>query len=81
MNTVVKTFAGFLSERLREPSKCEACGAEFVCGATLAGCWCTEIKLSDETRVELRARYSTCLCRKCFRERRSFGERRAVVVV
>jgi hypothetical protein len=65
MNTVVKTFAGFLSERWREPSKCEACGAEFVCGATLAGCWCTEIKLSDETRAELRARYSTCLCRKC----------------
>jgi hypothetical protein len=65
MMKVVKTLAGVLSERWRESSKCEACGDEFVCGATLAGCWCAEIKLSDATRAELRSRYSTCLCRKC----------------
>ena len=44
---------------------CEACGKEFTCGASLAGCWCTELKLSDEARAELRSRYSNCLCREC----------------
>jgi hypothetical protein len=68
MNTGFKTLAGLLSERWREPSKCEACGNEFVCGATLGGCWCTDLKLSDEARAELRSRYSTCLCRKCLED-------------
>jgi hypothetical protein len=27
--------------------------------------WCGEIKLSDETRQELRAKYKNCLCRAC----------------
>ena len=68
MNTGFQRLAGLLSERWREPSKCEACGNEFVCGATLGGCWCTELKLSDEARAELRSRYSTCLCRKCLED-------------
>ena len=50
---------------LREPSVCEACGGPFTCGAKLSGCWCSEIKLSDESRAELRTRYSNCLCRQC----------------
>ena len=57
----------------RGPSACESCGAESVCGATLAGCWCSEIKLSEETRAELRARYQRCLCRACL-ERYAAGE-------
>lgn len=44
---------------------CEACGGDFNCGATLKGCWCSEISLSDESRAELRARYTGCLCRAC----------------
>jgi hypothetical protein len=47
------------------PSACEACGRAFTCGATLAGCWCQEIKLSEEARAGLRARYERCLCRVC----------------
>ena len=47
------------------PSVCEACGAEFSCGAALAGCWCGEIKLSSEALSALRARYAGCLCRNC----------------
>ncbi len=49
----------------REPSVCEACGEQFVCGASLSSCWCQEIKLSESARGELRARYERCLCRAC----------------
>jgi hypothetical protein len=45
--------------------KCEACGKDFVCGASLKGCWCSEIKLDDEARAELRSSYKDCLCREC----------------
>lgn len=41
------------------------CGNTFGCGATLGGCWCAEINLSDAARVELRARYQGCLCPIC----------------
>lgn len=44
---------------------CEACGTQFTCGAKLAGCWCSELKLSDEVRAALRERYEHCLCRAC----------------
>jgi cysteine-rich CWC protein len=65
----------FISQLAARPSVCESCGAEFACGATLAGCWCNEIKLSDETRAELRTRFSSCLCRACL-ERLAEGEQR-----
>jgi Cysteine-rich CWC len=69
-------LAGLISPRSGcAPSACESCGAEFACGATLAGCWCSEIKLSDETRAELRSRFSGCLCRACL-ERFAAGEAR-----
>ena len=45
--------------------KCSACGNDFVCGVSLKGCWCSEIKLDDEARAELRTQYSDCLCRGC----------------
>ena len=51
---------------LQESQACEACGETFPCEISLGkGCWCAEIKLSDETRKELRAKYRNCLCRTC----------------
>jgi hypothetical protein len=44
---------------------CEACGEEFVCGATMTGCWCSEVKLSEVARAEMKRRYQRCLCRAC----------------
>jgi len=45
---------------------CEACGQPFVCEISLGkGCWCGEIKLSEGTRQELRAKYRNCLCGAC----------------
>jgi hypothetical protein len=44
---------------------CPACGQRFACGASLRGCWCSEVKLSDAARAELKQLYSGCLCRAC----------------
>jgi len=49
----------------QRPLNCEACGKEFNCGASLSGCWCGEIKLNEQVRADLRARYRDCLCREC----------------
>lgn len=76
MRTTFRNLASLVSPSLREPSVCESCGGEFSCGATLKGCWCGEVKLSDETRAELRARFSRCLCRACL-ERFAAGETEA----
>ena len=65
MATTLKRIGAVISPRWREESKCAACGGNFTCGATLVGCWCSEIKLSDEQREDLRNRYSGCLCRAC----------------
>ena len=67
MSTRLKRFAAVISTRWREPSTCEACGSQFTCGATLAGCWCSEIKLSARQRDELKDRYRSCLCSECLR--------------
>ncbi|MBK9156318.1 MAG: cysteine-rich CWC family protein [Chloracidobacterium sp.] len=60
-----RKLLGLVSPRYRSPSVCESCGGEFVCGAAVTGCWCTEIKLKPEARAELRGRFKKCLCRKC----------------
>jgi Cysteine-rich CWC len=73
MGRTLKNLDPLVAPSLREASACESCGGEFVCGATLAGCWCGEVKLSDETRAELRARFQSCLCRACL-ERFAAGE-------
>ncbi len=65
MGTKLKRLAAVISPRWREPSTCAACGDEFSCGATLAGCWCSEVKLSEEARATLKSQYFDCLCRKC----------------
>jgi hypothetical protein len=61
----LRQLAGIVLPQLPEPSTCEACGETFVCGATLTGCWCSEIKLSEAIRAQLRSRYNRCLCRAC----------------
>ncbi|HYY58827.1 MAG TPA: cysteine-rich CWC family protein [Pyrinomonadaceae bacterium] len=61
----IRKLAGIVSPRWREPSTCEACGNAFTCGATLAGCWCTEVEVSERLRAQLRERYQHCLCRPC----------------
>jgi hypothetical protein len=65
MKMKLSQIAGLLSPRWREPSTCEGCGGPFTCGAKLSGCWCAEIKLSDERRAELKGLYRNCLCREC----------------
>jgi hypothetical protein len=72
----VRKLAGFLSAKWREPEPCEACGEPFTCGATIVGCWCTEVKLDKATRGELRSRYDRCLCRACL-DRYAKAENRA----
>jgi hypothetical protein len=44
---------------------CPACGEHFACGASLRGCWCREVKLTDAARAELKQLYTGCLCRAC----------------
>ena len=61
----MRNLSQYILPRSQEASTCEACGAAFTCGATLAGCWCAEVKLSEAVRKELRARYERCLCRAC----------------
>jgi len=63
MNRVLKILERVST--ISRQRRCEACGSEFTCGASLAGCWCSEIPLTDEIRRDLRARYSDCLCRRC----------------
>jgi len=56
---------GYVSLRWKEPSRCEGCGGDFTCGATITGCWCMRVPLTTETRARLRGRYTSCLCRAC----------------
>jgi hypothetical protein len=72
----VSKLIGVFAPQFREPSTCEACGARFTCGATLGGCWCSEVETSAEVRAELRGAYARCLCRDCL-EAFARGERRA----
>ncbi len=67
--------AGINLPQFRAPSVCEACGAAFICGANDFSCWCQEIKLSEETLMNLRARYRGCLCRACL-ENYAKGEKK-----
>lgn len=50
---------------LRKLNNCENCRNDFSCEIGLKGCWCSEIKISDETREYLRQKYKSCLCRTC----------------
>jgi hypothetical protein len=61
----LKKALGLISEKYKEPSVCESCGEAFTCGASLKGCWCAEIKTSEETRRNLKEQFQSCLCRSC----------------
>jgi hypothetical protein len=50
---------------LRISQSCEACGQSFACEIGLKGCWCSQVKLSEQTRQTLKAKYQRCLCRAC----------------
>ena len=64
MKRELRKLAGLFSERLRT-STCEACNSEFECGASLSGCWCSEVRLTDEARARLKSSYRDCLCPDC----------------
>lgn len=55
----------FVSVKYKEPSVCESCNEQFICGATIKGCWCMKIKLTAEVRQELKAKFKDCLCQNC----------------
>jgi hypothetical protein len=65
---IVKKAPGILSEKPKEASRCESCGNDFFCGAVIKGCWCMKIKLSDEARSEIKAKFKNCLCRDCLKK-------------
>jgi len=57
----------FIQPDKRPPRECEACGKPFICGASLKGCWCVQLKLDAVTRQRLRERYKDCLCSDCLK--------------
>jgi hypothetical protein len=65
MTQLGRKMLALVSPRWRDPSTCASCGEPFICGATLGGCWCTEVKLNEDARARLRAKFTGCLCRAC----------------
>lgn len=63
--TKLRELAVLLTPGLSRKLTCESCGSEFSCGASLTGCWCSEIKLSDGARAALKTRFRDCLCLEC----------------
>lgn len=61
----LKQALGFISEKYKDPSTCESCGESFICGATIKGCWCIKVELTDEDRKQLKAKFKDCLCPDC----------------
>jgi hypothetical protein len=62
---MLRKLKELIKPETRAPRECEACGKQFVCGASLKGCWCLHVKLSPEAREELRKHYNHCLCQEC----------------
>lgn len=58
-----RSLFAYIAPSLRPKQRCEGCGQKFHCGASLWGFWCAQIKLSDATRADLRAKYPDCFCR------------------
>jgi hypothetical protein len=53
---------------LSRSQQCESCGQPFACEIGLAGCWCSEVKVTETTRERLRAKFKSCLCRSCLKK-------------
>jgi hypothetical protein len=50
-------------------ARCPRCGASFHCGANdTVPCVCNTLRLDAVALVDLRARYTGCLCLACLRE-------------
>lgn len=62
---MIRKALGIFSEKYKDPSVCESCGEEYICGATVMGCWCMSVKTSDEARAEMKQKFTKCLCPKC----------------
>ena len=67
-----KRLLGLFSEKYKGNSVCESCGEEFVCGATIKGCWCMKINLTADVGKELKSKFDGCLCKGCLEK---FGNR------
>lgn len=65
---MLKKVAGFFAPQLKEPSVCEECGSEFICGVSVRGCWCMSYEVSEENRKRLKEAYSRCLCEPCLKK-------------
>ena len=65
MSQTFSKLGNALSRALTRERVCESCGTEFSCGASLRGCWCSEVELTDTTRAELQGQYRDCLCSVC----------------
>jgi hypothetical protein len=65
MKGTIRKLAVLITPGLSRDLVCDSCGNSFSCGASLSGCWCSEIKLSDDVRAGLKGRYRDCLCRDC----------------
>ena len=63
MNT--ENAPDLITEKYKSPAVCEACGAEFGCGAERNSCWCMDVELTEKTREQLREDFKNCLCRNC----------------
>ena len=71
---IIQTLKEIIGTEQRPPRQCEACEQPFVCGASLKGCWCWAVKLSDAARQQMRAQYKECLCPDCLqRFAKEFG--------
>lgn len=47
--------------------KCERCGADFRCGAEDGHCWCFELAVEPEARLEIGKLFTDCLCSDCLK--------------
>jgi hypothetical protein len=65
MSRILKVLSNVATGNFERSLKCEACGNDFKCGASLKGCWCSEVNLNDADRASIRSRYKDCLCRDC----------------
>lgn len=64
----LQKLSGLISKKYKESSTCESCGDEFTCGATLKGCWCFSVKISEDSRKELKSKFKNCLCQNCLKK-------------
>jgi hypothetical protein len=71
MNSPLKILSNIVSGGLERRLTCGACGKEFFCCVSLKGCWCSEIKLNEDTIARLRSSYTDCLCRECLERAQS----------